>query len=333
MCGLGRWGRLVKGVPRAFVCSHCCSPQTRVKMSLARIGHAVSQETRNKISKAKIGHPCYEKMRGRHPSEETRRKLSIAAKGRKASEATKEKIRNSRLGRELSDETKRKLSIAHKGRKTTLAMISALVRRNKTPISEERRERLRSSHLGQKPSLKARMVISKRSRERWQDAKYKERMLDLMQSPESREKASKSLMGHKTSLETREKISKSLRGHIVTPETLYKIHAALNKSLHIRPNKSEKKLFNILDKLYPTQWVFVGDWSMTLAGKNPDFVNCNGKKIIIELYGDYWHRNDNPAERIKIFSNYGYDTLIIWESELCDENKVSEKIKEFAGGH
>lgn len=100
----------------------------------------------------------------------------------------------------------------------------------------------------------------------------------------------------------------------------------------IKPNKSELQLQSILNELYPNEFKYVGDGEVVIAGKCPDFINVNGKKQIIELYGDYWHRNDNPEDRIQIFEPYGYETLIIWEKELKDVNKVKEKLKRFELG-
>lgn len=68
---------------------------------------------------------------------------------------------------------------------------------------------------------------------------------------------------------------------------------------------------------------------MTLGGKVPDFVNVNGQKKIIELFGDYWHEPEEEQERIDLFAKYGYQTLVIWDYELKDVNKLKEKILEF----
>ena len=37
-------------------------------------------------------------------------------------------------------------------------------------------------------------------------------------------------------------------------------------------------------------------------------------------------------ERLKIYSKYGYKTLIIWEHELKNQNEVLNKIQEFFRG-
>lgn len=100
------------------------------------------------------------------------------------------------------------------------------------------------------------------------------------------------------------------------------------KSLHIKPNKKEKFLFKLI-KINHFPYKFVGDGKFILAGKCPDFLNCNGQKKVIELFGDYWHRNDNPQKRIRLFAKYGFKTLIIWERELKNSDNVIQKIKEF----
>lgn len=59
-------------------------------------------------------------------------------------------------------------------------------------------------------------------------------------------------------------------------------------------------------------------------------MNINGKKQFIELYGDYWHKGQDPQERIDFFRQYGFNTLIIWESELGEPEKVLARLKIFA---
>jgi hypothetical protein len=96
---------------------------------------------------------------------------------------------------------------------------------------------------------------------------------------------------------------------------------------YIKPNKLELQFEKFLNELYLGEWKYVGDFEFWLGGKNPDFMNVNGQKKLIELYGDYWHRDDNPQDRIDHFKQYGFDTLILWESELKDLNKIKNKIQ------
>jgi len=75
----------------------------------------------------------------------------------------------------------------------------------------------------------------------------------------------------------------------------------------------------------------VGDGSFVINGFNPDFVNINGQKKIIELFGDYWHRNTQikDKKRIKTYNKYGYKVLIVWEHELENINKLKIKLQKF----
>lgn len=94
----------------------------------------------------------------------------------------------------------------------------------------------------------------------------------------------------------------------------------------VQPNKYELKFESFLSFNFPNEWKYVGDGQLIIAGKCPDFVNVNGKKQIIELYGDYWHKGQNPQDRINLFSRLGFKTLIIWASEMRDIERVKEKI-------
>ena len=102
----------------------------------------------------------------------------------------------------------------------------------------------------------------------------------------------------------------------------------------ISPNKPETSVLNILNELYPNEWKFTGDGQVIIDGLNPDFVNTNGKKLIIEVFGNYWHRqNVKPYRvnegRVDVYAQYGYKTLIIWEHETKNPEVLRRKILEF----
>jgi len=133
----------------------------------------------------------------------------------------------------------------------------------------------------------------------------------------------KNRKSHVCSEETKTKIRiKRLERLRNDPEFAKKMGAAWQ----LHPNKPELKLQSILDNYFPNQWRYTGDGSLVIGGKIPDFSNINGKKALIEVYGTYWHRNDNPQDRIDHFSEFGYFCLIIWEDELQNEEKIKEKI-------
>ena len=80
----------------------------------------------------------------------------------------------------------------------------------------------------------------------------------------------------------------------------------------------------------------MGDGQLVIGGKNPDFANINGQKILCEMFGDYWHFDrarcyeETEEGRIELFKKFGYRTLVIWASELKEPEKVLSKIVEFS---
>lgn len=105
-----------------------------------------------------------------------------------------------------------------------------------------------------------------------------------------------------------------------------------------KPTKPELILEKILNSLFLKEYQYVGNNKVTLGGFSPDFINCNGQKKIIELFGCYWHKcpkchfgNYRPVDKQKLitYKKYGYKTLIIWEHELKNINNLKQKILVF----
>jgi len=100
-----------------------------------------------------------------------------------------------------------------------------------------------------------------------------------------------------------------------------------------RPNRLQQKLIAVIeDNRFPFK--YVGNWQFVLGGKCPDFLNINGKKQLIELFGNYWHTvkaRETLQQRLNHFKQYGFETLVIWQDELGNEAKVVEKIRSFGG--
>ena len=97
-----------------------------------------------------------------------------------------------------------------------------------------------------------------------------------------------------------------------------------------KSTKPEMILDIVLQKFFPNEWEYVGDGKFIIGGKNPDFVNVNGKKKIIELNGVFWHKDQNPQDRIDLFKQYGFETLIITDEELYEKPaEIYKKIKQF----
>lgn len=92
--------------------------------------------------------------------------------------------------------------------------------------------------------------------------------------------------------------------------------------------------FEEICKKYNLPFRYVGDGSLWIGKKggtqiNPDFIECNGKKIAIFVNGDYWHspllryniRNSQRVDwQIKICKHHKWIPVIIWESDLKRED-------------
>ena len=155
---------------------------------------------------------------------------------------------------------------------------------------------------------------------------------NIAKKSEVREKISKSLIGDDNPSkrpEVRKKMSEKLCERWQDPEFVKIITDSWKK----KPNQPEKGLDSIVQFLYPNEYKYNGNYELgiTIGGKIPDFVNVNGKKKAIDLFGDYWHKGEDPQVRIDLFKEYGWDLLVIWEHELKDKNAVIQKILKFHG--
>jgi len=128
---------------------------------------------------------------------------------------------------------------------------------------------------------------------------------------------------------TSEKLSNSSSFKHKTPAHI----SAIVKSRHKKPNKSEFKLQLLLDSIYPN--FFHYNEEQVIGTIVPDFISGNGYKLLIELFGNYWHSRNTISwhqtelGRIMISNFYGYKCLVIWESELKDIPNLIDKIKVF----
>jgi len=86
-----------------------------------------------------------------------------------------------------------------------------------------------------------------------------------------------------------------------------------------------EKIINALKLPYK----FTGLGTVWIENMNPDFFNINGEKKVIEVLGSYWHNKEETKQRANNYKKYGYRMLSIWDYELENEVKVSNKILKF----
>ncbi len=76
-------------------------------------------------------------------------------------------------------------------------------------------------------------------------------------------------------------------------------------------------------------WRYVGDLSMMIHGRNPDF--WDGKTSLIEFFGEPWHPKTDQEQGVTHYGKHGYNFLVVWWEELYKnksthglENRIRE---------
>lgn len=97
----------------------------------------------------------------------------------------------------------------------------------------------------------------------------------------------------------------------------------------VSPSEPEIRLGALLEKHHPGTWAYNGRYGQGIAigGKVPASVRRDGIKQVIEVFGQYWHDENEAVQRKQYFRSYGYDCVIVWDYEcyLWDE-ELSIKI-------
>lgn len=141
--------------------------------------------------------------------------------------------------------------------------------------------------------------------------------------------------------EQKEKISKGCTGIIKSPQWRNNLSIALKGRKHsqeridaiingiIKSRKEQRKMTtpevviqDILQYMFGkyNPFLFTGNrkfWIKLLSGKsrNPDFVYMQ-EKMIIEVFGRYWHRFENELDVIKSYNEIGWKCLVIWDDDI-----------------
>jgi len=153
--------------------------------------------------------------------------------------------------------------------------------------------------------------------ERWADPEFKtkrlEQIQEMIQSPEFKI--------------IREKISKKAKVRWNDP--IRGLEWALSQRR--KPTKPELILSEFLQNNGYGDYKYTGDGKVLVGRKNPDFISQD-RQMIIELFGSYWHSENEIELRKEYFANLGFKTLIIWDYELDNEDTLLTKLKEFHSG-
>lgn len=156
-------------------------------------------------------------------------------------------------------------------------------------------------------------------------------------TPESKEKLRQGHLGKPLSEEHKAKIRESCKGVNSGENNPMYGTVAWNRGMHPRdwlkniaydellrrvaegsarkPTSLEQRFIDII-KQYDIPFRYVGDGQIWINGLCPDFINCNGKKQLIEVFGNYWHQPEDEEQRKRHFARYGFNTLVLWEDDI-----------------
>jgi len=136
----------------------------------------------------------------------------------------------------------------------------------------------------------------------------------------------------------RARISKRMKLLWSNPDYRTRIMEAVFKGLQAKPTKPEQTLIAIVEK-YNLPYEYTGDGKVFVMGYCPDFMNVNGEKKILEVFGRVFHDpiksfRQIPLQhtwegRMALFQSFGWDCLIIWDDELDNEINVVQRIRKF----
>lgn len=249
-------------------------------------------------------------MWGRSHSEKSRSRMSENNGSRRPE--VRQKISKAMIGRKLSPEVKKAISEGHKGK--GLGSDNPMYGKK---ISEEHKRIISEANRGKLVSQETRRKMSESNCMKWVDFKGKKNpFYGKTHTEETKKKIGFMNSGERN----------GIKRLLMTDPIFAKRWA---ESLKRKPTKPEIALDRILQDLFPGEYKYVGDFQTWIGGKNPDFMNVNGQKKLIEMFGDYWHQGENPQKRIDHFKQFGFNTLVIWQSELEKDQGVFEKIKQF----
>lgn len=217
------------------------------------------------------------------------------------------------LGKRHTTKTKMKISSSKKGK--------TLSNGHKIKIGEGVRKNLPSTafkkgvtpwNAGGSISRKHKMAISRANKGNVSPMKGK------TFNKKVREKMSKAHIGKKQSREHVKKRTESIWGK----ENREKQVKAILKGLMKRPTSLEKRMIQIIEN-HKLPYKYVGDGSFLIGYKNPDFINTNGEKKLIEVGNIFHHQGNYIKDRGNHFAKYGWESYIFITNDLNEDEIIS----------
>jgi hypothetical protein len=257
--------------------------------------------------------------------------------GKEKAMAIKEKILVNSLGVKRSKETRLKMRLAKLGKK-------------RSPHTQETKEKIKNSNLGQKRTLETRRKMSEKKKIYWQNQYDKgiftrkikkikilpilEKRLCICGCGKSFEckvnSTQKFINGHNRknviiSKELKKRISFSMKELFKNKEHRKKVFAR-------RIPTSLENLFILLINKYKLPYKYVGNGEVWIGNRNPDFINTNGEKKVIEVYWSgyklksYKTIGEYENNRINHYKKYGFRVKFFNENNINNGNLTKKDI-------
>jgi hypothetical protein len=114
-----------------------------------------------------------------------------------------------------------------------------------------------------------------------------------------------------------EKICKINRKNAEAKRGVPRSVETMRKIMNLRkPTSIERQFLDLIQK-YNLPYKYVGDGKFWIGNANPDFIRTDrSQREVVELYGDCWHRNHNPQDRIDKFAKSNFRCTVIWGREF-----------------
>lgn len=200
------------------------------------------------------------------------------------------------------------------------------------PLSEEHRHKISLGLLGNQNTLGHKLSEAhKQAVGQAQKGKPKS-----PRTPEQLENMRKAALN--MSQEAKDKISKTLRE--IWQDPTYKAEALKNqlKGRYYYPNRLETKVLEAINK-HHLPYRYTGDGGFIIHGICPDFINTNNQKIVIEVFGNYFHSPEvlgnewrrTELGRIMVYNSFGFRCLILWEDDIwsATSEEIAKQIRNF----
>lgn len=290
-------------------------------------GFPHSEATKEKIRLAKIGKP------GHLHTPESREKIGAAQRGKKRrphTEETKRKIGHALLGNQNlkgvspSVETRQKIAEANRGQKRSAESVEKMREAKRqyweNPENRERqRQRLLLSNPSASPAVREKMRHSAILRAEREGKGEKFKLANPMFFPEIRAKISGDLSPTKRP-EVRAKIGAAHRTRNANRET----SPGRYFSRAFRKTSLDRKVETLLEQIAPRQFEYVGTGKFWIGRCCPDFIDRE-RKLVVEAFGEYWHRGDDGAKRKALFASQGWSTFIVREEDLRTQPAIVQQ--------